>query len=142
MADVGINWYDEKTKLLHYLYSYEHGKRMDITPRPPAQGGMFETMANDRRPWVLNTVADQERAGLSTIPGTDQTKSLIAVPIISGDRVLGIIGLDNSERENAYGEAELRLLSTIAASLGTALRRNTAPAEGDRAARNGARGHQ
>jgi hypothetical protein len=46
---------------------------------------------------------------------------LIAVPIISSDRVLGTIVMENYERENAYGESEVRLLGTIAASLGTAL---------------------
>ena len=55
------------------------------------------------------------------VPGTDQSKSSVFVPIISGDRVLGDISLDNFERENAYGEAEVRLLTTIAGSLGTAL---------------------
>ena len=55
------------------------------------------------------------------LPGTDQSKSMISVPIISSDRVLGDISLENYERENAYGESELRLLTTIAASLGTAL---------------------
>src|SRR5258706_12979418 len=55
------------------------------------------------------------------LPGTDQSKSLIAVPIISSDRVLGTIAIENYERENAYGGPELRLLTTIAASLGTAL---------------------
>src|SRR5207244_5662110 len=55
------------------------------------------------------------------LPGTDQSKSMMAVPIITSDRVLGMIGIENYERENAYGESELRLLTTIAASLGTAL---------------------
>jgi GAF domain-containing protein len=35
--------------------------------------------------------------------------------------VIGSLQLENYERENAYGESELRLLTTIAASLGTAL---------------------
>src|SRR4030095_10891291 len=37
------------------------------------------------------------------------------------DRVLGDISMQNYEHENAYRESELRLLTTIAASLGTAL---------------------
>ncbi len=32
-------------------------------------------------------------------------------PIISGDRGLGFISIDNFERENAFGEAEVRLLN-------------------------------
>ena len=45
----------------------------------------------------------------------------MSVPIISSDRVLGLIGIENHERENAYGPSEVRLMTTIAASLGTAL---------------------
>ncbi len=55
------------------------------------------------------------------IPGTDASKSGVAVPVISSDRVIGSIQLENYERENAYGESELRLLTTIAGSLGAAL---------------------
>jgi GAF domain-containing protein len=46
---------------------------------------------------------------------------LASVPIISSDRIIGVIHDENFEREFAYGESELRLLTTIAASLGTAL---------------------
>ena len=35
--------------------------------------------------------------------------------------MLGSIVLENYERENAFGEAEVRLLSTVAASMGVAL---------------------
>jgi GAF domain-containing protein len=48
-------------------------------------------------------------------------RTVFAVPIISGDRFLGTIVIENYDRESAYGEAELRLLTTIAASLSTAL---------------------
>ncbi|HEX8012789.1 MAG TPA: GAF domain-containing protein [Casimicrobiaceae bacterium] len=119
--DLGIRWYDEKTNLVHYLYAYEHGKRLHIGPQRPTPGGMGETMIKTRRPLVLNTAADYEKVRGGAVPGTDMSKSLIAVPIISSDRVLGSITIENYERENAYGESELRLLTTIAASLGTAL---------------------
>jgi GAF domain-containing protein len=55
------------------------------------------------------------------MPGTDASTSGVFMPIISSDRVLGSIVLENYERVNAYGESELRLLTTIAASLGAAL---------------------
>jgi GAF domain-containing protein/CheY-like chemotaxis protein len=119
--ELGITWHDEKTGLLHYLYVYEHGKRLRVEPRPPTPGGMFETMRRTRAPVVLNTAADYARVSGGALPGTDLSKSLISVPIISSDRVLGMIGIENYERENAFGESELRLLTTIAASLSTAL---------------------
>ena len=55
------------------------------------------------------------------MPGTDACLCLVGVPIVAGDRVLGSILLENHERENAFGEAEVRLLSTVAASMGVAL---------------------
>jgi GAF domain-containing protein/CheY-like chemotaxis protein/tetratricopeptide (TPR) repeat protein len=120
--ELGISWYDEGANRLHYLYEYEHGKRLFIEPRPPTPGGVFETLCRTRQPCVLNTAEDYARTGgVAPLPGTDLSKSMIAVPISSSDRVLGMIGIENYERENAYGESERRLLTTIAASLGTAL---------------------
>ncbi|MFM8426169.1 MAG: GAF domain-containing protein, partial [Chloroflexota bacterium] len=118
--DLGISWYDEKTKLVHYLYMYEHGERMSISPRPPQPGGIFERQVKTRQPVIWNTAEEGDAIAL-TVPGTDASKSGVSVPIINSDRVLGTLMLENYERENAYGESELRLLTTIAASLGTAL---------------------
>ncbi|MGZ9220926.1 MAG: GAF domain-containing protein, partial [Anaerolineales bacterium] len=120
-GDFSIYWYDEKTKLAHYLYTYEHGRRLEISPRAPTPGGQFETMLRTRQPIVANHAADFERLNIPTVPGTDAARSLISIPIFSSDRVLGGIQIENHERENAFGESEIRLLTTIAASLGTAL---------------------
>jgi Signal transduction histidine kinase len=120
-GDLSINWYNEKANLMHYLYTYEHGNRLEIHPRPPIPGGQFETMHNTRQMIVANTPSDFARLNIPVVPGTDLAKSLASVPIISSDRVLGGIQIENHDRENAFGESELRLLTTIAASLGTAL---------------------
>src|SRR5438132_1246367 len=102
--DLGIRWYDEKTKLAHILYAYEHGKRLFVSAAPPTPGGLFETMRRTRQPIVLNDAADYRALPGSPVPGTDESKSMIAVPIITGDRVLGSITIENYERENAFGE--------------------------------------
>jgi transcriptional regulator with GAF, ATPase, and Fis domain len=120
--NLNITWYDEKTNLLHYLYLYEYGQRMVVDPQPPRPGGIFERLVATRQPIILNTVEELRKLNAVTpLPGTAASKSSIEVPIISSDKVLGDIGIENFERENAFGESELRLLSTIAASLGGAL---------------------
>src|SRR5678815_5061110 len=48
-------------------------------------------------------------------------KCVVWVPIIGSDRVLGAVQLENHEREHAFGESEVRLLQTVAASMGVAL---------------------
>ena len=45
----------------------------------------------------------------------------VRAAIVGGDRVLGVIGLENYEREHAFGDPEVRLLQTVAASMGVAL---------------------
>src|SRR4030095_8638356 len=100
-----------------YLYVYEHGKRLNIAPQPPRPNGSFETMQRTRKHCIINA-SDYERRGLHTTSGTDTSKSMIDVPIISADRVLGSISIENYERENAFGEADVRLLSTVAGSMG------------------------
>src|SRR5215207_1129569 len=120
-SNIAIRWYEEQTNRMHHLYIYEHGERLTIAPQTPVPGGQFETMVRTRQPVVANQASDYLRQNIPLFPGTDQSKSLASVPIISSDRVLGMISTENYEREHAFGESELRLLTTIAASLGTAL---------------------
>jgi PAS domain S-box-containing protein len=118
--DLSIDWYDENDKLVYLLYLYEHGERLDIPPHPLSDSGIYTRLAATRKPVVVNTT--QEGLNFATtVPGTDASKSVVAVPIISSDRLLGCVQLEDFLREYAYGESELRLLTTIAASLGTAL---------------------
>ncbi len=119
--DFAIRWYDEKTNLVHYLYEFEKGTRLNIPPGPPPPGGSFENFLRDRQPIIGNTLEIMARSGGTSLPGTDTSKSLVSVPIIASNRVIGSLQMENYERENAYGESELRLLTTIAASLGTVL---------------------
>lgn len=118
--DLMIKWYNEKEKLLHYLYTYEHGIRLTVPPGQPASSNIFTTLSKTHQPVVWHSIAEGDAIS-PVIPGTDASKSGVAVPIISGDRVLGTIQLENFERENAYGDSEIRLLTTIAATLGAAL---------------------
>jgi GAF domain-containing protein/tetratricopeptide (TPR) repeat protein len=119
--DFGIRWYDEKTDLVHFMYEYEHGNRLTIPSRSLAQAASIRLLKETRLPVVANTVELAARTGGAPLPGTDMSKSIIIVPIISSDRLIGSLQMEDYERENAYGESELRLLTTIAASLGTAL---------------------
>ncbi len=118
--DIGIRWLNEKTGLIHYLYEFEHGKRLEMPPARPSPGGIWMRMSETRAPWVANTVAEFT-GQIQIVPGTDTCKSIASVPIMAGDRMLGAISLENMEREHAFGESEVRLLSTVASSMGVAL---------------------
>jgi GAF domain-containing protein/CheY-like chemotaxis protein len=117
--NMGILWFGEQDTRVHFLYVYEHGQRLTLDPVPTIPP--LRRMIEDRRPRLYRTAAEQIADGAQAQPGTDQSKSCIAVPIVGSDRVLGCLTLEDHEREGAYGEAELRLLHTVAASMGTAM---------------------
>ena len=119
--EVNIRWWDEQANLVHYLYEFEHGERLHVPPGPPRSGGPFEEMVRTRRPLVMRTIAEMDAAGFALIEGTQQSLSLVQVPIIGMDRVLGMLLIENYEREDAFTDADVRLLQTIAASMGAAL---------------------
>ncbi len=119
--EIGIRWYDESTSLMHYLYEFEHGERLEIAPSHPPKDGSWNQMRRTRQPLVFNTVGEMTALGLAQVPGTDQAVSTACVPIIGSDRVLGSIVVEDYEREHAFGQSEVRLLQTVAASMGVAL---------------------
>ena len=120
-GDIGIRWYDAKADLIHYLYDYQRGIRLPHPPAPPTPGGIWSTLVKTRQPLVRNSLAEMATTPGRNLPGHEESKSSIYVPILGGDRVLGAINLWDLLRENAYGEAEVRLLGTVAASMGVAL---------------------
>ena len=119
--DIGIRLYDRQTKLIHYVYEFEHGQRLTVPPGPP--GGFSRTVLKTRKPLVINEDMEQRMAelGASIIPGTDMSKSMVAVPILIGDEATGFIIVDNFEKENAYSDSDVRLMSTMASSMSVAL---------------------
>src|SRR5258706_1783769 len=117
--DMGIRWFDEESGLIQYLYEYEHGERLTVAPRPP--GIVWARMVANRAPVVFGTNEEMHAAGLVPIPGTDDSKSFIAVPIIASDRLIAVISLENYQREHAFGESAIRLIQTVASSMGVGL---------------------
>jgi signal transduction histidine kinase/CheY-like chemotaxis protein len=61
--------------------------------------------------------------GLNITPLPDATnpKSVIYVPMTSGGRISGAIGLKNVDQENAFSDSDVRLLKTLANSMSVAL---------------------
>jgi GAF domain-containing protein/CheY-like chemotaxis protein len=119
--EIGIRWHDERTNLIHFLYEYEHGVRLKLPPAVPGAMGTWRTLQDTRSPLVIGTAEEAVERGITTVPGTDLSKSMIAVPILGSDRVIGAIVMENYEREHAYGDADVRLLSTVSATMGVAL---------------------
>ena len=84
--------------------------------------GFRKIVLETREPVVVNE--DVERVPPETAsrgaPG-EPPKSAVFVPLLVGDRATGVISLQNIDREHAFSEADVRLLTTLAGSLSVAL---------------------
>ncbi len=122
--DLSIRWWDDEADTVVQLYSVEHGQHLPKGPPRPvrATNRTAIRLLHEGVGSYFGTHEEQVAAGIGgATPGTDWCLSIIGAPIRGTRRVLGMIVIENHEREHAYGEADLRVLTTIGATLGTAL---------------------
>ena len=81
--------------------------------------GLTSIVIQTRQPLVIGTAAESDAHGAITA-GDYPTESWLGVPILAGDRVLGVMALESLQK-NAYSEADARLLTTFSTSMGVAL---------------------
>ena len=60
-------------------------------------------------------------SSLHMAPGERAPQAQVTTPLKLGERVLGVITLNNAEREQAFTQDDVRLLETLAASMSVAL---------------------
>lgn len=116
-----IRSFDLKAGQEHWQYSIERGERQYTDPRPInwANKQLIETKA----PLVINKdyVATAQKYGGKGVSIGIAPKSAVFVPIMVGDNIKGSVSLQNLDKECAFSDSEVKLLSTITNSLGVAL---------------------
>ena len=141
-ASAGVD--DEGRQWSNFRYEYEHGVRIRARRRCPcAMYGRADRETESARARRLRYQNRRRGDGRRhRIPGSDMQPGVRAgVPIFVGDRACGADRAGDYEREHAYGENEVRLLEHRGGQHGrragerAPVRRDAAPAEGDRAAR-------
>lgn len=120
----GIYSFDREKETEYFHYLFEDGERLYPEPRP----------LNQIRKWIIsnrdllllsddvhNRVFEITGEKLTVVPGTRFPKSMVFVPLMVGNEVKGCVSLQNLDRENAFSDSHVKLLSTIANSMSVAL---------------------
>jgi len=119
VVDIGI--LDTATNLVHFAYTIERGVRFHDEPIQLV--GFRRVAIETLEPVAINE--DIERlsaaAGQPYVISGEPPKSAVFVPLAVGGRATGVISLQNLDRENAFSESDIRLLTTLASSLSVAL---------------------
>jgi GAF domain-containing protein len=119
-----ISTFDLDTSTEYFHYAFEDGQRHDLKPRPIDK--LRQRLVDTKKLICINENADEVWKELtgeepSVAPGTKLTKSALWVPMVSGKTTFGYLSLQNLDRENAFSNTDIQLLSTLANSLGIAL---------------------
>src|SRR5204862_7629573 len=74
-----------------------------------------------RQPLLLNRPEQFDTRLEGPVVGT-VAKSYLGVPIVVGDDAIGVVSVQSIDEEGRFGDADIRLLSTIASNVGSAIR--------------------
>src|SRR6476469_3168826 len=120
---VSIRTFDETTGLVHFPYVIERGQRLTGEPMALGAAGFSNHVLTTKESLriVENMDAESEHHGSLIIAGSEDTRSLLFVPLVTGGKATGIVGLENIDREHAFSESDEQLLETLAGSLSVAL---------------------
>lgn len=121
MGDVSflVALYNPQTNSIRIPYMYEHsvgGQRASVEEFPLGEG-LTSILIRTRQPLMI--VEDTERRALALgakISGKP-AKSWLGCPLIVANDVIGAIIVQDTERENAFDESDLRFLTTLSAQV-------------------------
>jgi PAS domain S-box-containing protein len=116
-ADIAyVALHDPAAGQIEFAYYYENGERRPEPPMPYGEG-LTSQILRSREPLLLNR-DEQYEAHVSV--GTP-SRSYLGVPIVVGEKSIGVISVQNVEQEGLFGQEDVRLLATIAANVGVAI---------------------
>jgi PAS domain S-box-containing protein len=118
-ADIAyVALHDRPSGRIDFAYYYESGERSEQLPIAYGEG-LTSRILESREPLLLNRSAQFEEHQAARL-GTP-ARSFLGVPILIGERAIGAISVQSIEEEGRFGEADSRLLGTIAANVGVAI---------------------
>jgi GAF domain-containing protein/CheY-like chemotaxis protein/HPt (histidine-containing phosphotransfer) domain-containing protein len=118
---VDISILDPSSSMLTFAYTIEKGVRFHDEPIDVI--GFRRVVLDTREPLVVNEDIQRtaSEVGQPFVISGEMPKSCVFVPLAVGDRTTGVISLQNIDREHAFSDADVRLLTTLAGSLSVAL---------------------
>lgn len=106
--------------LLSFPVCLVNGINNNLAPRS-IQQGYQESILEDRKPLLINRNLSAALAEPKIDHSNYLPYSLLAVPLLSGDRAAGVLSVFDYQNEDAFDQVQIELLSSVAAQVATAL---------------------
>jgi signal transduction histidine kinase/DNA-binding response OmpR family regulator/putative methionine-R-sulfoxide reductase with GAF domain len=120
--DVQIRVLDRAAGLVHQPFRVHRGRREVVAPHP-FRGFFAHVVQTQRTLWInrdLQARAD-ELGSLPINAESRQPRSQVIVPVVVGGAVGTALVLHDMDAEDAFSESDVRLLETLARTMGVAL---------------------
>src|SRR5690348_14489028 len=121
---MSIALYDRASNMISMPYYLEHGERFPVATMPLAGGFTAQVIRTRETLVIARDLLQRGRELGARLIGDDSTpdvgQSYIGVPILIGEEARGVVAL-YSPKEDAFGESEVRLLTTLANTMSVAL---------------------
>ncbi|HEU4832214.1 MAG TPA: response regulator, partial [Actinomycetota bacterium] len=115
---VYVALHDTATDMIDFAYYSEGGERRE-NPSLRYGEGLTSRILQTRVPLLLNSPEAFQQLGIQGV-GTP-SESYLGVPIIAGSAAIGVVSVQSMQQPGRFGDADARLLSTIAANVGVAI---------------------
>jgi len=109
---------DKKNNIINFPYQYGE----DLPPMKFGEG-IASKILTTGKPILLNKNIDKEISQLGIQRLGLPSASYLGVPIPIDDEIIGVLSVQSTTKENYFDEKDQRLLSTIAANVGVALKK-------------------
>ena len=119
VVDIGI--VDPSAGVIRFPYTIERGVRFPDSIMPII--GIRRKVLETREPLRINrdAVGAAVAAGQPAVITGEAPKSTLWAPLIARDEAIGVMSIQNLDREDAFSDRDLRLITTLASSLSVAL---------------------
>lgn len=122
-ADLSIMVYDHETDILSAPFQVENGKREKARAYQVSGKGFIGHLLRNPQPLLINENMEDAAIKYQNVysSGKGLPKSVLFVPIMMGGTFYGAIVLKDLQREHAFNETDVRLLTTLSNAMSVAL---------------------
>ena len=119
-SNIYVALYDEERELISFPLYLIDGKPEKKATRLFGNG-ITEYVIRNKRPVMINSDIEISLSELEIEPMGKICKSIVSAPMLAGDKVIGVITIQDYKNEFKYSESQIEILSTIASQASIAI---------------------
>jgi signal transduction histidine kinase len=118
-----IALYDDRSQMMRMAFYVEQGERLYLEDAWGMDVGLSGEIIRTGHPILTNDyLAECERRGMT--PGVNPGRAWVGLPLLSGDRVFGVMSMSSFDPDVVYTEENLQFLRAVADQTASILEKN------------------